>query len=262
VTQPAADDWEAFCHELADAAAAATLPHFRSKLAVENKLVGAFDPVTIADRAAETVITDLIRARYPDHGIIGEEFGDSATDAEFVWVIDPIDGTRAFISGLPVWGTLIGLKRAGRPVAGMMAQPFTGERFFGDGTGARYRGPDGARALSTRRCGSLAEATLFTTTPMIFAAAERIAFDRVEAGARLSRYGVDCYAYAMVAAGFVDAVIESGLKPFDIVALIPVIEGAGGVVTSWTGGDASEGGAVVASGDPRLHDIILRELGR
>lgn len=255
------DTLVAFLDRLADAAGAAILPHFRSRLAVENKLEGAaFDPVTVADRAAEEAMRALILRDLPDHGILGEEYGSERLDAEHVWVLDPIDGTRAFISGLPVWGTLIGLTRAKKPVLGMMHQPFTGERYVGDGTRSWYRGPDGARDLKTRPCERLEDAVLFTTSPSLFVGEERAAFDRIESTVRLSRYGVDCYAYCMVAAGFVDAVIESGLKPYDIVALIPVIEGAGGVVTSWTGGSAADGGRVVASGDPRLHDILLKRL--
>lgn len=249
--------WMGFVDSLADAAGAAILPHFRTGLAVDNKADGHFDPVTVADRAAEEAMRSLIGARHPDHGILGEEFDNIRLDAEHVWVLDPIDGTRAFISGLPVWGTLIGLKRNGRPVAGMMAQPFTGERYYGDATGSTYRGPGGARRLSTRTCASLAEATLFTTSPRIFPASEQATYDAIERKVRLARYGCDCYAYAMVAAGNVDIVVESGLKPFDIVALVPVIEGAGGVVTTWTGGDPCEGGRIVASGDPRVHEEAL-----
>jgi len=251
----------AFLDRLADAAGAAVMPHFRSRLAVENKLSGAaFDPVTVADRAVETAMRSLIGAEWPDHGILGEEYGSERLDAEYVWVLDPIDGTRSFITGLPVWGTLIGLERRGLPTLGMMAQPFTGERFAGDGKRAWYTGPEGERALATRSCGRIEDAVLFTTTPALFTAAERTAYDRVESRVRLARYGIDCYAYCMVAAGFADVVIEAGLQPYDIVALIPVVEGAGGVVTSWTGGTAVDGGRVVASGDPRLHDEVLRLL--
>ncbi|NLH81833.1 MAG: histidinol-phosphatase [Phyllobacteriaceae bacterium] len=253
----------AFLDRLADAAGAAVMPHFRSRLAVENKLSGdAFDPVTVADRAVEAAMRGLIAAECPEHGILGEEYGSERLDAEHVWVLDPIDGTRSFITGLPVWGTLIGLKRHGRPALGMMAQPFTGERFAGDGRRAWYKGPEGDRALATRACERIEDAVLFTTTPALFTATERPAYDRVESRVRLARYGIDCYAYCMVAAGFADVVIEAGLQPYDIVALIPVVEGAGGVVTSWTGGTAVEGGRVVASGDPRLHDEVLRLLSR
>lgn len=251
----------AFFDELADTSGAVILPYFRAALAVENKLAdGAYDPVTVADRSAEQAMRALIEARYPAHGILGEEFGAARADADTVWVLDPIDGTRAFISGLPVWGTLIGLTEGGKPALGMMHQPFTRERFFGDCRSARYKGPDGERAIKTRACADLSDAVLFCTTPAMFNAEDRAAYDRVEAAVRLARYGVDCYAYCMVAAGQVDLVIEGSLQPYDIVPLIPVIEGAGGVVTNWTGGPATAGGRVVASGDPRLHDKALAKL--
>ena len=249
-----------FLDRLADAAAGAIMPHFRTRFVVEHKGGDGFDPVTVADRAAEEAMRRLISATFPDHGIVGEEFPSERADAENVWVLDPIDGTRAFISGLPLWGTLIGLLSGGKPVLGMMAQPFTGERYAGDGTKAWYAGPGGAKTLATRRCDRLADATLFTTSPFLFDAVELPAYRRVEAAARLTRYGCDCYAYAMLAAGHADVVVEAGLKPYDIVALIPVIEGAGGVVTTWDGGSAANGGRIVATGDPRLHEAVLREL--
>lgn len=254
------DDWSAFLHELADAASAAILPHFRTGMDVESKLEAGFDPVTVADRASETAMRALIEARYPDHGILGEEFASVRLDAEHVWVLDPIDGTRAFISGLPVWGTLIGLMASGKPTAGMMAQPFTGERFFTNGSGAAYRGPGGARAIRTRPCASLAQATLFCTTPSMFKGADREAYDRVERSVRLARYGVDCYGYCMVAAGHADLAIEGSLQPFDILPLVPVIEAAGGVVTGWDGEAPGKDGRVVAAGDPRVHAEAIRLL--
>lgn len=255
------EDLATFFDALAAASAAAILPHFRGRLTVEDKhLRGVFDPVTIADRAGEAAMRDLIATRFPEHGILGEEFGGEHVDAAHVWVLDPIDGTRAFISGLPTWGTLIGLQRNGTPIHGMMQQPFTGERFSGDTRRAWYRGPDGNRPLATRPCGEITDAVLFTTAPSIFSAVERAAYDAIERDVRLARYGADCYAYCMVAAGHVDLVIEAGLEPYDVVALIPIIEGAGGVMTSWTGGSAAKGGRVVASGDKRLHDKVLARL--
>ena len=250
----------AFLDRLAAVASDSIMPHFRAQTSVEDKGGGRFDPVTIADRAAEAAMRRLIGETYPEHGIVGEEYGPERADAEFVWVLDPVDGTRAFITGLPVWGTLIGLLWRGRPVLGMMAQPFTGERFAGDGSRAWYRGPSGPAALATRPCASLADAALFTTTPALFSAADRPAYDRVEAAVRLARYGCDCYAYCMVAAGHADIVVESELQPYDIVALIPIIEGAGGRVTDWQGKSAAGGGRVVASGDRRLHDLVLAKL--
>jgi myo-inositol-1(or 4)-monophosphatase len=255
-------DWMPFLDRLADVASAEILPFFRTRMDVDNKADGHFDPVTAADRAAEEAMRALIAAEFPDHGILGEEFAPTALEAEHVWVLDPIDGTRAFIAGLPVWGTLIGLTRAGRAIAGMMVQPFTGERFHGDGRSAHYRGPGGERQLRSRPCATLSEATLFTTSPRIFQPAEQATYDSIESRVRLARYGVDCYAYAMVAAGNVDIVIESGLKAVDIVALIPVIEGAGGIVTNWTGGSALDGGRVLACGDRRLHEAALDILSR
>lgn len=247
-------DFTAFVDRLAKAAGDAVLPYFRTSLSVDNKSRGGgFDPVTAADRAAEQSMRALIRANFPEHGIVGEEFGSERTDAEYVWVLDPIDGTKSFISGMPAWGTLIALMRHGEPVYGLMHQPFTREHFSGDGGAAHYRGPAGARALHTRSCGSLGEAILMTTSPLLMDDAERAAFGRVEKVVRLSRYGGDCYAYCMIAAGHVDLVIEAGLKPYDVAPLIPIIEGAGGIVTDWDGGSAKNGGRIVAAGDKRVH---------
>ena len=254
------DELPWFLDRLAAAAAEAIMPHFRAAASVEDKGITRFDPVTIADRSAEAAMRGLISATYPNHGIVGEELGSERADAEFVWVLDPIDGTRAFITGLPVWGTLIGLTRNGKPILGMMAQPFTGERFAGDGDGAWYTGPGGNRPLNTRQCPGLKEASLFTTTPALFKGAERDAYERVEAAVRMPRYGCDCYAYCMVAAGHADIVVEAGLQPYDIVALIPIIEGAGGQVTNWEGGSAASGGRVLATGDARVHEAALKLL--
>lgn len=257
------DDLPAFLDELADAAAAAIMPHFRAPGArVDNKAAGHFDPVTAADRAAEAAMRALIERRYPSHGIVGEEYGAERAGADRVWVLDPIDGTRSFIAGVPLWGVLIGLLEAGEPVLGMMAQPFTGERFAGDNRRAWYTGPRGGEStLSARPCATLAEATLFTTTPALFqGAGERAAYDRVEAAVRLARYGTDCYGYCMVAAGNADLVIEAGLQPYDIVALIPIVTGAGGIVSDWEGKPASQGGRIVAAGDRRAHAAALERL--
>jgi len=251
----------AFLDYLANIAGAAILPHFRSRGVVDSKGTHRFDPVTAADREAEQAIRAAIASRHPDDGILGEEFGTTNSEAHRVWVIDPIDGTRSFIAGLPVWGVLVGLLSGGKPTVGMMAQPFTGERFFGDGRRAWFTGPGGPRDLRVRPCASLEDAILFTTAPELFAAGERPAYDRVEKRVRLARYGADCYAYCMVAAGFVDAVIEAGLQTYDIVPLIPIIEGAGGIVTAWDGGSPVQGGKVAASGDARLHDRVLAVLG-
>lgn len=250
-------------HAMADAARRAILPHFRAEggLAADNKAADHFDPVTVADRAAEEAMRAILAERRPDDGILGEEFGHSEGTSGLTWVLDPIDGTRAFIAGLPTWGTLIGLTRNGVPVRGLMHQPYLNEIFTGDGRTARLRGPAGERTLRTRRCADLAHALMATTDPRLFAEGEEAErFRALEPQVRLSRYGTDCYAYCMLAAGQVDLVVEAGLKPYDICALIPIIEGAGGRVTSWDGGSAAQGGRVVAAGDPRLHEAALKAL--
>ena len=256
-------DLAAFVDRLATVSGEAILPFFRTSLNVENKgHGGAFDPVTAADRSAETAMRTLIRQNFPDHGIIGEEFGGERTDAEYVWVLDPIDGTKSFISGMPAWGTLIALTRAGEPVYGMMHQPFTRERFTGDGGSARYRGPAGERALRVRDCAALADAILMTTSPLLMKEADRDAFGKVEKAVRLSRYGGDCYAYCMLAAGHVDLVVETELKPYDILPLMPIIAGAGGIVTAWDGGSPNAGGRIIAAGDKRVHAAAMKVLAR
>jgi histidinol phosphatase-like enzyme (inositol monophosphatase family) len=256
-------DFKQFVNELATQSGQAILPFFRSGFSITNKsLGGAFDPVTEADRAGETAMRHLIKRTFPTHGIIGEEFGEEQVESEYVWVLDPIDGTKAFMAGLPLWGTLIGLMRNRAPAFGMMHQPFTGERFFGDGGSASYRGPQGERKLMTRRCGSIADATISTTSPRLFSGDALVAYERVERETRIARYGCDCYAYCMLAAGHIDVVVETDLKPHDIVALIPIIEGAGGVVTGWDGGSAAGGGSIAAAGDKRLHDAVLELLNR
>ena len=254
-------DFENFVHELATVSGQAILPFFRTALGVEDKSQGrAFDPVTAADRAAEQAMRSLISQNFPSHGVRGEEFADESPDADYVWVLDPIDGTKSFIAGLPAWGTLIGLCRDDQPVYGMMHQPFIGERFFGDGAQARYRGPAGERKLVTRPCAALDEAILLTTSPRLMGEADRAIYATVEERVRLARYGGDCYAYCMVAAGHVDLVIETNLNEYDIVPLIPVIEGAGGIVTSWEGTSDLTSGRVVAAGDRRVHEAALKML--
>src|SRR6185503_5920690 len=254
-------DFAAFVDRLATVSGEAVLPFFRTSLSVENKSRGDnFDPVTAADRAAETAMRTLIRESFPEHGIIGEEFGSERTDAEYCWVLDPIDGTKSFIAGMPAWGTLIALTRGGEPVYGMMHQPFTRERFTGDSHAARYRGPAGDRALHVRRCDKLGDAILMTTSPLLMKQNDRATFSKVEAASRLSRYGGDCYAYCMLAAGHIDLIIETELKPYDILPLIPIIAGAGGVVTSWNGDSPKGGGRIVAAGDARVHAAALKLL--
>mgnify|MGYP001049080950 FL=1 len=258
-------DLLALAHELADRSGAVIRPHFRRPIAVANKAgVNAFDPVTKADQAAERAIARLIRQRVPTHGLVGEEFGRERADAPFQWVVDPIDGTRSFITGTPMWGTLLGLLHEGTPVLGLMDQPFTGERFW-SGESASYAREAGgkARRIRTRACPRVADALIMTTSPDLFApGAETDGFLRVKRETRMTRYGGDCYAYCLLAAGFVDLVVEADLKSYDIVALIPIVERAGGRVTTWDGRPATDGGRIVASGDPALHDKVLRLLNR
>lgn len=175
-------------------------------------------------------------------------------------MLDPIDGTKSFIAGFPIWGTLIALLHKGTPVFGMMHQPYIGERFSGDNGSANYSGPSGGRRLSVRRCASLKEATTFTTSPLLMNPDDRARFGRVENAARLSRYGGDCYSYCMLAAGHLDLVIETELKPYDIAGLIPIVTGAGGVVTTWDGKPAQGGGRIIAAGDPRVHEAAMKLL--
>src|SRR5471030_695899 len=246
-------DFSSFVDQLAAVSGQIILPFFRTALAIDNKKPGGFDPVTAADRAAEDTMRQTIRKHFPEHGILGEEFGAEQTSSEYVWVLDPIDATKSFISGMTAWGTLIGLMRFGEPVFGMMHQPFMREHFSGDGAAAIYRGPAGNRALRVRACASLSDAILFTTSPLLMNDADRAQFGRVEEAAKLSRYGGDCYAYCMLAAGQIDLVIETELKAHDIVPLMPIIAGAGGIVTTWEGGPAQAGGRIVAAGDKRVH---------
>ncbi|MGL4396092.1 MAG: histidinol-phosphatase [Hyphomicrobium sp.] len=257
--EPSFEQLLAFANDLADAAGAAVLPYFRRELAVENKSDTSFDPVTAADRAAETVIARMIADRFPAHGLTGEEFGTSAADARYHWIVDPIDGTRAFIMGSPLWGILIALIVDGRPLIGLMDQPFTGERFYSTATTTELsvRGGPAAR-LATRRCTTLAHATFTTTHPQLFQAPhEQAVLTALQLRARMTRFGGDCYGYCLLASGFVDVIVEPGLKSYDIAALIPIVERAGGVVTTWDGGPAASGGDIVASGDAALHREVL-----
>lgn len=248
-----------FLNSLAVAAAKVTLPMFKSPLTVINKgkkLQLDYDPVTEADRQAEKIIRSLITASYPDHNILGEEMGQENKNASnFTWVIDPIDGTRAYICGIPTWGTLVALNDEMQPIVGMLDQPYLKERYIGTRAGSFLND----EVITCRPCTELSQATISTTDPTQFFACDEdlAAFNRVAAKARLVRNGYDCYAYAMIAAGFMDVVIESGLEPYDIQALIPIIEGAGGIITNWTGGSAMNGGQVVASATTALHEQVL-----
>jgi len=257
--QPDFEAYIATAHALADRAAAVILPHFRSNLAVDHKGGAAFDPVTAADRDAETAIRNALAEIYPDHGIVGEEFGNEREDAPLCWIIDPIDGTRAFISGQPLWGTLIGLTTSGAPLLGMMDQPFTNERFWTGEKESFYRRGNETRAIKARPC-PLSEAIVASSTPDMFTGANAAPYERLAQAVRLRRFGGDCYNYCLLAMGQIDLVVETDLKSFDILPLIPIIERAGGVVSTWEGGDPREGGRILAAGDPSLHAAAVEVL--
>ncbi len=246
---------------MADAARAAILPHFRAPdLAAANKSEDDFDPVTAADREAEAAMRDILARERPDDGILGEEFAAQPSTSGLTWVLDPIDGTRAFIAGTPTWGVLIAVNAGGAPIYGIVDQPFTGERYEGGLGTAQWTRAGAERPLATRPCATLAEAVLFTTFPEVGTQAERSGFEAVRDRVRMVRYGMDCYAYALVALGQVDLVIEAGLNAYDIQGPQAVIEGAGGIVTAWDGGPVHDGGRAVAAGDARIHAQALELL--
>lgn len=246
---------------LADAARVESLRYFRNAdLGLENKLSEGFDPVTVADRAAENVMRDILARERPDDGVFGEEFGQTSGISGLTWVLDPIDGTRAYMSGTPTWGTLIAVSDGSGPICGIIDQPYIGERFLGGFGEARFEGPRGSGPLTARHGTSLDEATLFTTFPEVGTPDEGAAFRRVAENVRLVRYGMDCYAYALLAAGQIDLVIEAGLNAYDIQGPIAVIEAAGGIVTNWQGGPAHNGGQAIAAANPVVHREALKLL--
>lgn len=252
----------AFAHRLADASGAAILPWYRAMPAVTDKgSASGFDPVTEADRAAELAIRALIAAEHPDHGIIGEEFGRHNANAEHVWVIDPIDGTKAFISGQPVWGTLIALLHRGEAVLGLLDQPFLGERYWGDGERAFGRRGGGASALRTRPCPALADATVWVSSSIARDPAAHAAVERLGGAVRMLVYGGDCFSLAMLAEGHIDIAIGwGGFEIYDIAAHIPLVAGAGGLVTALDGSDALHANGMLALGDPTLLQTTLAAL--
>ncbi|MFT6657130.1 histidinol-phosphatase [Maritalea sp.] len=244
--------------EAADKAQETTLKYFRRTINVENKLQSGFDPVTVADREAELAIRAVITDHFPDHSISGEEWDNKEMNSPFRWIIDPIDGTRAFISGLPVWGTLIALTYNGRSIAGLMSQPHIGENFIGLPNKAFLTRNNNETALQTSAIKDLSQSTIFTTSPRIFLLEKSLAaYDTLENNVKLARYGLDCYAYAMVAAGHGELVVEEGLKSVDIAAMIPIIEQAGGIVTTWSGKQATQGGQVIAAANEKIHSAAL-----
>lgn len=255
------DRYAAFAGRLADSARQETLPRWMEAGAARNKAgEGRFDPVTEADIAAEKAIRTLIERELPDHGIAGEEFPDRPTNGPWCWSLDPIDGTRSFVCGMPTWVTLIGLLRQGEPVLGLIDVPRLGERYLGYGETAVLTMPDGDRPLRTSCCTALAEARFSATDPFLFAGAEQQAFERLRAAVRTTRYGHDGYAYARLAAGSIDLVVESGLQPYDYNALIPVIRAAGGSVGNWDGDSDMRAGRIVAAATRKLFEEAVEVL--
>lgn len=248
-------------HAMAEAARGVTLGLFRApELTTANKLTDGFDPVTQADQQAEAAMRAVLAARRPMDGIIGEEAGNTTGTSGLTWVLDPIDGTRAFIAGTPTWGTLIAVQDANGPILGLIDQPHIGEVFEGVPDGAFLHHRASSRAIVTRATQSLSEATLLTTFPEVGTAAERRAFEAVSGQVRLTRYGLDCYGYALLALGHVDLVIEAGLNAYDIAAPVAVVQAADGVVTTWDGGPAHHGGRVIAAANPAIHTAALEIL--
>ena len=250
-----ADEFVDFAHRLADAAGAVIRPYFRQPVTIDDK--PDLTPVTIADRESEAAMRTLIGRHFPDHGILGEEHGAERADAEYVWVLDPIDGTKSFITGSPLFGSLIALTRNGRPLLGIIDQPILGERWLGlAGQATTLNGA----AVRTRSCPDIAKAVMYTWGVEGFEGAAGRPMRTIGAEVKLKRYSADCYAYGLLACGFVDLVMEDTMNPWDFCALVPVVQGAGGVITDWRGAGLGLAGpgSVLACGDPALHGAALR----
>ncbi len=244
----------ALANSLADAARPIVARYFRTPVAIDDKSDAS--PVTIADREAETAMRALLTKHVPEHGVFGEEHGAERTDAEYVWVLDPIDGTKAFITGLPIFGTLIALLRRGVPVLGVIDQPILGERWLGvEGQPSTLNG----RPIAVRACPALEGAYMYSTAPIMFPGAFAKKHEALAQRVKLFRWGGDCYAYGLLAAGHVDLVVENDLKLYDFAALVPVISGAGGLITDWRGQplDMHSDGSVLAAGDPTVHRAAI-----
>jgi inositol-phosphate phosphatase / L-galactose 1-phosphate phosphatase / histidinol-phosphatase len=254
VSETGLDLFLALAVRLADAARAEIRPRFRKPVAIEEK--ADLTPVTVADRAAEAAMRSLIETHFPGHGILGEEFGRLREDAEYVWVLDPIDGTKSFISGVPLFGTLIALTQDRRPILGIIDQPISRERWVG--AVGRPTMLNGA-PVRCRACPTLTAATLFATTPEMFKGVDAACFAKLSAAVKMTRFGADCYAYGLIAAGFIDLILEASLKPYDFCAMVPIVEGSGGLATDWRGAplDLHSEGRVLVAGDRRTHQAAL-----
>ena len=255
----------AFAHKLADAAGQVIRPYFRQRIEVTDKNfakgISVFDPVTAADKGAEEAIRAIIERERPADGIVGEEYGDKTGNSEFTWVLDPVDGTRAFITGRHEWGSLIALEQNGVPVLGIIDQPILRERFVGVNGKAELTSEGARTPLKVRACSDVADAVLCATHPdAYFTPGEREAFGRVKNKVRMTRFGGDCYIFGPLAMGFVDVIVESSFHRWDVAALIPIVEGAGGIITNWQGGSCAQGGQILAAGDRRVHEQVMKLL--
>ncbi len=256
-------DWQhltRFALTLAEAAGQAILPHFRRNTPIDVKEHETWDPVTEGDRAGERAIRQLIEAHFPDHGILGEEYGRKEGRSNLTWVLDPVDGTRSFVIGLPTWATLIGLYEDGKPRLGVMAQPFVGDTFYGNPEGAWLNHRGATEQIKVRPPVGLANAALGTTSPHLYKGQDHTGFERLRQSVKVARYGGDAYFFALLAAGHLDIAIDAGLQTYDIAALIPIIEGAGGVVGTWTGTDPSLGGHVLAASNEALFEAAKQQM--
>lgn len=261
---PTSPDWQEltrFAIALAKASAREILPYFRRNIHIDVKSGPIWDPVTEGDRAGERVIRRLIEERYPSHGIHGEEYGTKEGNSGFTWILDPVDGTRAFVCGMPTWATLIGLSFEGRPVVGLMNQPFVGDMFYGSPEGAWIDHRGATQPIRTRSGIGLESATIGTTAPELYRdGSDRAAFDRLKQKAQMTRYGGDAYFFAVMAAGHLDIAMDANLQAYDIAPLLPIVSGAGGVYAEWTGGDAAKGGNVITAGSQALLEEALAVL--
>lgn len=252
----------AFANRLADASGAVIRPYFRQRIEVAHKPgKGMFDPVTEADKGGEKAIRAIIERERPDDGILGEEFGEKKGSNGLRWILDPVDGTRAFITGRHEWGSLIALEENEKPVLGIIDQPVLGERFLGVNGRTLLLEGEKRTTLNVRECADLKDAVLCATDPsQYFSPGQQAGFARVKSAVRMTRYCGDCYLFAVLAMGFVDIVIEANFSRWDIAALIPIVEGAGGIITSWDGGDCSDGKTILACGDKRVHEEAIKLL--
>jgi myo-inositol-1(or 4)-monophosphatase len=258
MTQPDWTDLTRFAVALAKASASEILPFFRRNTAVEVKDGPVWDPVTEGDRAGERIIRRMIEERYPDHGIHGEEYGTKEARSGFTWILDPVDGTRSFVCGMPTWATLIGLNYEDRPVVGLMNQPVVGDMFYGSPEGAWHDYRGAVTAIRTRSGVPLARASIGTTAPELYRRArDQEGFQRLRRAAQLTRYGGDAYFFCVMAAGHLDIALDAGLQAYDIAPLLPIVTGAGGHAAEWTGGDPAKGGHVITAGsEALLHEAM------